>query len=93
MQIEFAVLLIREHFKLNSTEGGNWLLRYGSPEDGLSRQYTFGIEAIVRMILLDEKLVRGLRSEVDCSIPPAAAAFSSDAVHCIILVFLFVADV
>ncbi len=73
-------MLIREHLQLDA-EGSKWLLRYGNPEDGLSRQYSFGIEAIVRMMLLDEKLVGRLRSEVECS----TTAFSPAAVHCIMV--------
>ncbi len=63
MQTEFAIVLIREHLRLNSGEE-QWLLRYGPPADGLSSEYPSGIEAIVRMMVLDENLFGKLRSEV-----------------------------
>ncbi len=68
MQTEFAIVLIREHLRLNNGEE-QWLLRYGPPADRLNSEYPFGIEAIVQMMILDENLFGKLRSEVvECGI-------------------------
>ncbi len=62
VQTEFAIVLIREHLRLNIGEE-QWLLRYGTPEDSL-REHPSGIEAVIRMMILDDHLFGKLRSEV-----------------------------
>ncbi|CAM9155733.1 unnamed protein product [Chrysoparadoxa australica] len=71
LQEDFAVQLLREHLD----GGGEWLTRYGDHSLSTSNngnQGGGGIEAIVRLLLLDVRLLDRLRDELDFIEAPVA---------------------